>query len=101
VRKPGVLRLLEAINSGKDLGFAKFANGGLVGGGSAGGGVLGAQGGGLELNIPVTIDGGSGDASQMMASAEFVKLLTQLVRGLVATESRQGGSLWKLKNGIG
>jgi phage-related minor tail protein len=44
VRKPGVLRLLEAINSGQDLGFAKFANGGLVGGGSSGGGVLGAQG---------------------------------------------------------
>ncbi|CAB3750812.1 tail protein [Burkholderia sp. MSh2] len=101
VRKPGVLRLLEAINSGQDLGFAKFANGGLVGGGSAGGGVLGAQGGGIELNIPVTIDGGAGNASQMMASAEFVKKLTQMVQGLIAVESRQGGALWKLKNGIG
>ncbi len=101
VRKPGVLRLLEAINSGKDLGFAKFANGGLVGGGSAGGGVLGAKGGGIELNIPVTIEGGSGDASQMMASAEFVKKLTQMVQGLIAVESRQGGALWKLKNGMG
>ncbi|MCA8213730.1 phage tail tape measure protein [Burkholderia cepacia] len=101
VRKPGVLRLLEAINSGQDLGFAKFANGGLVGGGSAGGGVLGAQGGGIELNIPVTIDGGTGNASQMMASAEFVKKLTQMVQGLIAVESRQGGALWKLKNGMG
>ncbi|VWB15694.1 phage tape measure protein [Burkholderia lata] len=101
VRKPGVLRLLEAINSGQDLGFAKFATGGLVGGGSAGGGVLGAQGGGIELNIPVTIDGGTGSASQMMASAEFVKKLTQMVQGLIAVESRQGGALWKLKNGMG
>ncbi|MBH9725112.1 phage tail tape measure protein [Burkholderia contaminans] len=101
VRKPGVLRLLEAINSGQDLGFAKFANGGLVGGGSTGGGVLGAQGGGIELNIPVTIDGGTGNASQMMASAEFVKKLTQMVQGLIAVESRQGGALWKLKNGMG
>ncbi|RQR78363.1 phage tail tape measure protein [Burkholderia sp. Bp9012] len=101
VRKPGVLRLLEAINSGQDLGFAKFANGGLVGGGSAGGRALSAPGGGVELNIPVTIEGGTGDASQMMASAEFVKKLTQMVRGLIATESRQGGALWKLKNGMG
>ncbi|MBZ5793919.1 phage tail tape measure protein [Burkholderia contaminans] len=101
VRKPGVLRLLEAINSGQDLGFAKFANGGLVGGGSAGGGALGAQGGGIELNIPVTIDGGTGNAAQMMASAEFVKKLTQMVQGLIAVESRQGGALWKLKNGMG
>ncbi|AFQ50449.1 phage tail tape measure protein [Burkholderia cepacia] len=101
VRKPGMLRLLEAINSGQDLGFAKFANGGLVGGGSAGGGVLGGQGSGVALNIPVTIDGGAGNASQVMASAEFVKKLTQLVQGLIATESRQGGALWKLKNGMG
>ncbi|WP_334050987.1 phage tail tape measure protein [Burkholderia cepacia] len=101
VRKPGVLRLLEAINSGQDLGFAKFANGGLVGGGSAGGGGLGAQGGGIELNIPVTIDGGTGNAAQMMASAEFVKKLTQMVQGLIAVESRQGGALWRLKNGMG
>ncbi|WP_175980961.1 phage tail tape measure protein [Burkholderia sp. BCC1630] len=101
VRKPGVLQLLEAINSGRDLGFAKFANGGLVGGGTAGGGVLGGQGGGIELNIPVTIEGGAGNASQMMASAEFVKKLTQMVQGLIATESRQGGALWKLKNGMG
>ncbi|KAB1593801.1 tape measure protein [Burkholderia cepacia] len=101
VRKPGVLRLLEAINSGQDLGFAKFANGGLVGGGSTGGGGLGAQGGGIELNIPVTIDGGTGNAAQMMASAEFVKKLTQMVQGLIAVESRQGGALWKLKNGMG
>ncbi|ESS38007.1 Phage tail length tape-measure protein [Burkholderia cenocepacia KC-01] len=101
VRKPGVLRLLEAINSGQDLGFAKFANGGLVGGGSAGGGQLGAPGGGIELNIPVTIDGGTGNAAQMMASAEFVKKLTQMVQGLIAVESRQGGALWKLKNGMG
>nr|DAG84101.1 MAG TPA: Tail tape measure [Caudoviricetes sp.] len=101
VRKPGVLRLLEAINSGQDLGFAKFANGGLVGGGSAGGGALGVQGAGIELNIPVTIDGGTGNATQMMASAEFVKKLTQMVQGLIAVESRQGGALWKLKNGMG
>ncbi|WP_027808743.1 phage tail tape measure protein [Burkholderia cenocepacia] len=101
VRKPGVLRLLEAINSGQDLGFAKFANGGLVGGGSAGGDPLGAPGGGIELNIPVTIDGGTGNAAQMMASAEFVKKLTQMVQGLIAVESRQGGALWKLKNGMG
>lgn len=101
VRKPGVLRLLEAINSGQDLGFAKFANGGLVGGGSAAGGALGPPGGGIELNIPVTIDGGTGNAAQMMASAEFVKKLTQMVQGLIAVESRQGGALWKLKNGMG
>ncbi|WP_321849699.1 hypothetical protein [Burkholderia diffusa] len=88
-------------NSGRDLGFAKFANGGLVGDGTTGGGVLGGQGGGIELNIPVTIEGGAGNASQMMASAEFVKKLTQMVQGLIATESRQGGALWKLKNGMG
>ncbi|MDN7743039.1 phage tail tape measure protein [Burkholderia multivorans] len=101
VRKPGVLRLLEAINSGRDVGFAKFANGGLVGGGTAPGGGRSTQGEGVTLNIPVTIEGGSGDASQMMASAEFAKKLKQLVQGLIATESRQGGTLWKLKNGMG
>jgi lambda family phage tail tape measure protein len=101
VRKPGVLRLLEAINSGRDISFAKFANGGLVGGGTAPGGGRSTQGEGVTLNMPVTIEGGSGDASQAMASAEFVKRLTQLVQGLIAAESRQGGSLWKLRNGIG
>ncbi|KFL51665.1 tail protein [Burkholderia pyrrocinia] len=101
VRKPGMLRLLEAINSGRDVGFAKFATGGLVGSGSPGGGALGGQGGGVTLSIPVTIEGGSGDASQAMASAEFVKRLTQMVQGLIAAESRQGGSLWKLRNGMG
>ncbi|WGS46798.1 phage tail tape measure protein [Burkholderia sp. JSH-S8] len=101
VRKPGVLRMLEAINSGRDVGFAKFASGGLVGGGSVGGGVLGGQGGGVTLNIPLTIEGGSGDPSQAMASAEFVKRLTQMVQGLIAAESRQGGSLWKLRNRTG
>ncbi|WP_261520023.1 phage tail tape measure protein [Burkholderia multivorans] len=101
VRKPGVLRLLEAINSGRDVGFAKFASGGLVGGGASAGGQFGSGEAGVQLNIPVTIEGGSGDASQMMASAEFAKKLKQLVQGLIATESRQGGTLWKLKNGMG
>ncbi|PRG91348.1 phage tail tape measure protein [Burkholderia multivorans] len=102
VRKPGVLRLLEAINSGRDVGFAKFANGGLVGGGGADSGErFGGDGAALQLNIPITIEGGAADASQMMASAEFAKKLKQLVQGLIATESRQGGTLWKLKNGMG
>ncbi|HEF4773662.1 TPA: phage tail tape measure protein [Burkholderia multivorans] len=102
VRKPGVLRLLEAINSGRDVGFAKFASGGLVGGGGAGSGEqFGGEGAALQLNIPITIEGGTADASQMMASAEFAKKLKQLVQGLIATESRQGGTLWKLKNGMG
>ncbi|KVC49911.1 phage tail tape measure protein [Burkholderia pseudomultivorans] len=100
VRKPGVLRLLEAINSGRDVGFAKFANGGLVGGRAGGVGVPGGMDGGVTLNVPLTIDGGSGDPSQMMASAEFVKKLKQLIQGLIAAESRQGGSLWKLRNGV-
>ncbi|AOI88970.1 phage tail tape measure protein [Burkholderia pseudomultivorans] len=100
VRKPGVLRLLEAINSGRDVGFAKFANGGLVGGRDGGVSVPGGQDGGVTLNIPLTIDGGSGNPSQMMASAEFVKKLKQLIQGLIAAESRQGGSLWKLRNGV-
>lgn len=102
VRKPGVLRLLEAINSGRDVGFAKFASGGLVGGGGAGSGEqFGGDGAALQLNIPITIEGGTADAAQMMASAEFAKKLKQLVQGLIATESRQGGTLWKLKNGMG
>jgi hypothetical protein len=72
VRKPGVLRLLEAINSGQDLGFAKFATAGSLA-------VVrpavacSAPRVSVELNIPVTIDGGTGNAAQMMASAEFVK----------------------------
>lgn len=102
VRKPGVLRLLEAINGGRDVGFAKFANGGLVGGSGAGaGGQFGGDSAALQLNIPITIEGGTADASQMMASAEFAKKLKQLVQGLIATESRQGGTLWKLKNRMG
>ncbi|KVP60808.1 phage tail tape measure protein [Burkholderia ubonensis] len=100
VRKPGVLRLLEAINSGRDVGFAKFANGGLVGGGRADNASIDSQGGGFTVNVPVTIDGGGGDPSQMMASAEFVKKLRQLVIGLIEAERRQGGSLWKMNNGI-
>lgn len=101
VRKPGMLRLLEAINSGRDIGFSKFANGGLVGGGRAGGGgSFGGLDGGVTLNVPVTIEGGSGDPSQLMASTEFMKKLKQMMQALIAAESRQGGSLWKLRNGV-
>ncbi|WP_423379554.1 hypothetical protein [Burkholderia sp. LMG 32019] len=91
---------LDAINSGRAVhSAARFATGGAVG--SATSSALNQRGGGIELNIPVTVEGGSGDASQMMASAEFVKKLTQMVQGLIAVESRQGGALWKLKNGMG
>mgnify|MGYP002020774686 CR=1 FL=1 len=37
----------------------------------------------------------------LVLRAEFVKKLTQMVQGLIAVESRQGGALWKLKNGMG
>ncbi|KWK74141.1 phage tail tape measure protein [Burkholderia ubonensis] len=91
---------LDAINSGRAVhSAARFATGGAVG--SASTSTFNQQGGSMSLNIPVTIEGGSGDASQAMASAEFVKRLTQMVQGLIAAESRQGGSLWKLRNGIG
>ncbi|KVM05488.1 hypothetical protein WJ56_09330 [Burkholderia ubonensis] len=91
---------LDAINSGRAVhSAAHFATGGAVG--SASTSTFNQRGGSMSLNIPVTIEGGSGDASQAMASAEFVKRLTQMVQGLIAAESRQGGSLWKLRNGIG
>ncbi|KWK79431.1 hypothetical protein WM16_07770 [Burkholderia ubonensis] len=91
---------LDAINSGRAVhSAARFATGGAVG--SASTSTFNQQGGSMSLNIPVTIEGGSGDASQVMASAEFVKRLAQMVQGLIAAESRQGGSLWKLRNGIG
>ncbi|KVN36795.1 hypothetical protein WJ63_35130 [Burkholderia pyrrocinia] len=91
---------LDAINSGRAVhSAAHFAAGGAVGSASAS--AFNQQGGGMSLNIPVTIEGGSGDASQAMASAEFVKRLTQMVQGLIAAESRQGGSLWKLRNRTG
>lgn len=91
---------LDAINSGRAVhSAARFATGGAVG--SASTSAFNQQGGSMSLNIPVTIEGGSGDASQAMAGAEFVKRLTQMVQGLIAAESRQGGSLWKLRNRTG
>ncbi|MDN7671346.1 phage tail tape measure protein [Burkholderia oklahomensis] len=99
VSQPGVRAHLERLNAGGRSGFARFAAGGLVGGG-AGGGDSPIREGGISVSAPVTIEGGSSNPASLIAVGEFRKILEQMIRELIQRERRQGGTLWRAQNGM-
>lgn len=99
VSQPGVRAHLERLNAGGRSGFARFAAGGLVGGG-AGGGDSPIREGGISVSAPVTIEGGSSNPASLIAVGAFRKILEQMIRELIQRERRQGGTLWRAQNGM-
>ena len=72
-----------------------YAAGGLVGGGSSVGRGS-ANGGGLNITVPVTIEGGNSanpNAQDAMGVA-YQRVITQAVKDGIQREKQQGGKLW-------
>ncbi|AOJ07587.1 phage tail tape measure protein [Burkholderia mayonis] len=99
VSQPGMRAHLERLNAGGRSGFARFATGGLVGGGAAERDSS-TRDGGVSVSVPVTIEGGSASPASLIALGEFKKLAEQMMRGFVQRELRQGGTLWKANQGL-
>ena len=99
VARPGVLPLLEAINSGRSVaGSNRFANGGLIGGTSGGAGA----GGGLEINVSTSVAAPQASSSPASTDVSARQLATQLdarIKQQLVKEMRQGGVIWSYMNG--
>ncbi|WP_205169124.1 phage tail tape measure protein, partial [Burkholderia sp. LMG 13014] len=88
VRRPGVLQLLRAINSGADVGFARFARGGLVGGDRTVGGA-----GGPVVNVSLVEDSsraGQVEQKQTDSGVDIVAFVTKIARQAVAGDVASG-----------
>jgi phage-related minor tail protein len=60
----------------------------------------GASGGGLTINAPISINS-SGDAEADKRNAgDLNKKITAAIQSVLVNERRQGGVLWKMKNGV-
>jgi lambda family phage tail tape measure protein len=87
---------LNAINSGAS-GMLRFASGGYVGtaASSSGGGTMG----GISINAPVTVQGGTDPAANQSGAAQLQKLIKNSIQATLQDERKQGGVLWKIANG--
>lgn len=104
VSQPGVLPMLEDLNSGRGMSrLSKFASGGLVTGSRASGGNASDAGLSVSLSMPVYVQ--SSDAEQAQPSSTgaaqaLVDGLKQKVRAVVLGETRPGGIIYSfMKNG--
>jgi hypothetical protein len=96
VAQPGVLPMLEAINSGASR--ARFATGGYVGNAPAGSSSMS----GISLSMPITIteSDGSGDSQSSPRVQDLMTGLNQKFRALLKDETRPGGIIYLFyKNG--
>jgi lambda family phage tail tape measure protein len=90
---------LDALNSGATVhSAARFATGGYVGAAAAS--TSASRDAALQVNVPVTIEGSASSASNLQNSSELGKKITSAVRAVIATETKQGGVLWKMRNGV-
>nr|WP_284700761.1 phage tail tape measure C-terminal domain-containing protein [Robbsia betulipollinis] len=88
---------LEAMNNGASINnLAKFATGGYVGSVAP----STATGGDIHVNAPVSVEGGSDTTANAAGAADLQKKIAAAVRAVVSNERKQGGALWKMKNGI-
>jgi lambda family phage tail tape measure protein len=89
---------LNALNQGNIHGMLRFAGGGYVGAAAAastGGGAAG-----ITIAPNVTVEGGTSASANQSNGADLNKKITAAVRAVVVNERKQGGALWKMKNGI-
>ncbi|MDR5881124.1 phage tail tape measure protein [Caballeronia sp. LZ032] len=98
VRRIGASNL-DAMNNGAAVhSVARFASGGLVG--AASGVSPSARAGDINIDAPVTVQGGADAGANASGAADLQKKITAAVRAVVVNERRQGGALWKMQNGI-
>ncbi|WP_213778878.1 phage tail tape measure protein [Caballeronia sp. dw_276] len=57
-------------------------------------------GGDININAPVRVEGGTNAAANQSNGDDLNKKITAAVRAVVVNERKQGGALWKMKNGI-
>ena len=104
VSQPGVLPMLEDLNSGRGMSrLSRFARGGLVGGGRTSGGDFSDVGLSLSLSTPIYIQSGDNEQSQQSTTGAAQALadgLKQKMRAVVLGETRPGGIIYSfMKNG--
>lgn len=88
---------LNAINSGAS-GMLRFASGGYVG--SAAAAATSGGSGAIHIDAPVTVQGGPNAAANQSGGAELQKKMNQMLKAFLQDERKQGGTLWKMQNGI-
>ncbi|CAE6879950.1 phage tail tape measure protein [Paraburkholderia domus] len=90
---------LDAANSGRVVnGWQRFAQGGYVGNAASTSTV--GRGGDLTIAPQITLEGGSDAAANQKNAGDLDRKITAAIRTVVANERKQGGALWKMKNGI-
>lgn len=90
---------LDAANSGRVVnGWQRFAQGGYVG--NAASTSTAGRGGDLTIAPQITIEGGSDANANQKNAGDLDRKITAAIRTVVANERKQGGALWKMKNGI-
>ena len=104
VSQPGVLPMLEDLNSGRGMSrLSRFASGGLVAGSRMGGGVASAAGLSLSLSMPIYIQSSDSEQAQPSSTGAAQALadgLKQKMRAVVLGETRPGGIIYSfVKNG--
>jgi lambda family phage tail tape measure protein len=87
---------LNALNQGNVHGMLRFATGGYVGSAAA----STSSAGGLTIAPQITVEGGSNAPANQSNGDDLNKKITAAVRAVVVNERKQGGALWKMKNGI-
>lgn len=87
---------LNALNQGNVHGMLRFATGGYVGSPAS----SMSRGGGLTIAPQITVEGGSNASANQSNGDDLNKKITAAVRAVVVNERKQGGALWKMKNGI-
>jgi len=59
-----------------------------------------SSGGDINVNAPVTVDGGTSASANQSNGAELQNKIQATLQALLQNERKQGGVLWKMKNGI-
>lgn len=90
---------LDAANSGQHVnGWQRFAQGGYVG--NAASTALSPRQGDLTIAPQITVEGSADPAANQRNAGDLDRKITAAIRAVVVNERKQGGALWKLKNGV-
>lgn len=90
---------LNAMNNGEGINsLAKFATGGYVG--SAAITPAAGRSGDVTIAPTITMEGGSDPSANASNASALNKKITAAIKTIVANERKQGGVLWKARNGI-
>ncbi|MFM0595328.1 phage tail tape measure protein [Paraburkholderia dilworthii] len=90
---------LDAANSGRHVnGWQRFAQGGYVG--NAASTALSGRQGDVTIAPQISVEGSADPAANQRNAGDLDRKITAAIRAVVVSERKQGGALWKLKNGV-